>query len=1080
MNKVVTNKKSIKAIMLVLLLVVCTALTGCGLFQKETEKFAVLFFTDGAGTIASQSIEAGGKVTRPDDPVNPGYTFGGWYTDPAHTVEWNFDTDTINESRVLFAKWISPSGETNSDTSTTTCVVSFYENGGSTVAPQRVNMGDKVTRPNDPVKTGYTFDGWYTDDSYTVAWNFDTDTVTKKSITIYAKWKENVPKFAVMFFTDGGGTIASQSVEAGGKVKRPADPVKTGYTFGGWYTDSTHTVAWNFDTDTVNDSISLFAKWTSSSGQTNTENSTTTCVVLFYENGGSTVSPQRVNMGGKVTRPADPVKTNYTFDGWYADESYTKAWNFDTDTVNKTSITIYAKWKQNSSGGSNEEEENQGNTGTGEDVTVTFNVGLDARKKGLSNPAAVTVKSGNKITAPAVTLAGYTLSGWYVENGSTKWNFANNVTQTMTLFAKWTGGGAQVEYTPTMTTNNTLYIHYLRSEYTNWSLWVWSTGNGKKVSYSQIDNSGAIYAIDLSQYGSATKINFKPAIINSNGDWESSDGGDVTVTLSQTKKVGGSYHWFVQEGNTAAGTNYLAAQTTADGVTTEEKRESKTNVNRSYAANLPKAATVTGCDDMGVGYQIFVASFCDSNGDGVGDLKGITSKLDYFKDLNVDVLWLTPIQSSDSYHGYDCYDYYAIDPKFGTNADYRELVYKAHQKGIKVIMDLVVNHTSTSNEWFIKSKNCVVETVTYQDGTTAQVNYRDFYRWKKSSSVSYRYCAAGDGYSYYSSFGSSMPELNYDYQPVRDAMLDVAKYWMNFGLDGFRMDAIKHMFMWEESTNASSDVKGGVGDTGYEYNLTKDVEVFKELNYKLKQKFPNAFLLGEQLSGNVDDVSPFYAGMDSLFDFNTYYDLPGRIQNGSALAAANAFNSNATKYANNRGGRAINSMITSNHDIDRLSEKLSSNVNQEKLYFAVIMTLPGLSWIYYGDEIGLIGNKSDGKGDDGLRQSMKWTSSWANKCTAIYDYKINNSTKSVAEQESDNNSLLNYVKKLTKLRNDYPALISGNATCSTQDGMLKITVTGGGQTLTVYHNFSNSTKTVSGTPVFGTSAVTPYGTSVVI
>ncbi|MDE7107577.1 MAG: hypothetical protein K2O39_04565, partial [Clostridiales bacterium] len=542
------------------------------------------------------------------------------------------------------------------------------------------------------------------------------------------------------------------------------------------------------------------------------------------------------------------------------------------------------------------------------------------------------------------------------------------------------------------------------------------------------------------------------------------------------QKVGGSYHWYVTQGNTANGSNKAVAVSSGGGSAnrqTEDKRASVGNVNRATAAALPVMKTVDGWDEMGVGYQIFVASFCDSNNDGVGDLKGIISKLDYLKSLNVDVLWLTPIQSSNSYHGYDCYDYYSIDPKFGTNADYRRLVSEAHSRGMKIIMDLVVNHTSPNNEWFQKSKDGVIEEVTYQDGTKATVKYRDFYRWTNSGGN--RMESAGDGWYFYSSFGGNMPELNYDYQPVRDAMADVAAYWMSYGLDGFRMDAIKHVFMWDESENKQSDREGGANDRPYNYNETKNVEFFKEFNYKLKSKYPHCYLLGEQLNGNTDDVSPFYKGMDSLFDFNTYYNLPGRLD-GGASAAANEFNRNAQKYQTNRADRPINCMISSNHDINRLNAIIDGNTEKAKLYMAVIMTMPGLSWIYYGDEIGLAGKKG---GDDDLRQSMKWTSTWANKCTAIYDNGANNNTKSVAEQENDSNSMLSYVKSLTKFRNDNPALINGTATCSEDNGMLKIEVTGGGKMYTVYHNFSGSSKTVSGNVVFGSSTVPAYGTAIV-
>ncbi|MDE6029017.1 MAG: InlB B-repeat-containing protein [Clostridiales bacterium] len=876
---------------------------------------------------------------------------------------------------------------------------------------------------------------------------------------------------SVVFFVGEGSAVPAQSIKEGERVTRPTDPTRADYVFGGWYVDSDFGTEWDFDTKVSGSTLVLYAMWTPVQGGP-PEPIPQSTTVTFVTGCAAVVPAQVILVGNKVSQPS-VTNAGYTLDGWY--NGSTK-WNFDMDTVSGDTLTLTAKWIKNEQ----PPVVDPPIIGDGDDVTVTFNVGLDARKAGTYNPAPITVKAGSTIAAPQLKRNGYEVSGWYAEEDSAKkWNFATDkVTENVTLFAKWqVGGGTAVDYAPTMKDNDTLYIHYLRSagDYDGWAAWVWTSGEGRRCASVTVDKSGAVIAVDLKQIGNPSTVNFKIGKIpEGGGSWNGEDGGDVKLNLSSTQKVGGSYHWFVSQGNTAGGSNRLLEGSGESTRQTEPKRASVGNLNRAYAQGLPVMKTVGGWDEMGVGYQIFVASFCDSNGDGCGDLNGITSKLDYLQSLNVDVLWLTPIQSSNSYHGYDCYDYYSIDPKFGTNADYRKLVSEAHKRGMKIIMDLVVNHTSQQNEWFQKSKDGVIEEVTYQDGTKATVKYRDFYRWKNSGGN--RMESAGDGWYFYSSFNNTMPELNYDYQPVRDAMVDVAAYWMSYGLDGFRMDAIKHVFMWDESENASGDREGGANDKPYNYNETKNVEFFKEFNYKLKTKYPNCYLLGEQLNGNTDDVSPFYQGMDSLFDFNTYYNLPNRMDGGAAATAAD-FNANAQKYLNHRADRPINCMISSNHDVNRLNAQINGSTEKAKLYFAVTMTMPGLTWIYYGDEIGLVGQKGS---DDDLRQSMKWTSGWANKCTAIYDNGANRNTKSVADQQADDNSLLNYVKSLTKFRNDNPALINGTATCSEDNGMLKITVTGGGKTYTVYHNFSNSSKTVSGNVVFGSNTVPAYGTAIVV
>lgn len=876
-------------------------------------------------------------------------------------------------------------------------------------------------------------------------------------------------RYTVTFDSNGGTPVKSQTVNAGDKAVRPPAPTKAGSTFVDWCEDSALINAWGFETRTVEKDITLYAKW--QVGETEY------FTVTFDSNGGTPVNSQRVEKGGKAVIPAQPTKSGCIFVGWYKDDLLNVEWDFNVMTVDKNTV-IYAKWRD---GGNQGGEESK--------ATATFNVGLDARRKGLSNPPAQTVEKGKGITAPNVSLDGYRLKGWYAEDGDVAWDFGGGKLDTdTTFFAKWEAesGGGGYDYEPPydMRRDSTLYIHYLRDadDYDGWTVWAWTTGSGMRFTSAGRDEAGIALAIDLDMFGSTSTVNFKIAVIEDVGYdyiWGAADGGDNSVRLADAMKVGGSYHWFVKQNYTDSGSNRFSTGSESGSGVTEPLRANISDVDRTYAARLDKFKTADNIDEMGVGYQIFVASFCDSDGDGVGDIQGIIKQLPYLDSLNVDVLWLTPIQSSNSMHGYDCYDYYAIDPKFGTNADYRELVYKAHSRGIKVIMDLVVNHTSPQNEWFIKSRRGAIEDVTYQDGTKATVKYRDFYRWKNSAvSGSNRWHSSGDGWYYYSSFGSNMPELNYDCQAVRDAMADVAAYWMNYGLDGFRMDAIKHVFMWDESENKSGDVEGGSYDKPYNYNLTKNVEFFKEFNHKLKSKWPHCFLLGEQLSGNVGDVSKFYAGMDSLFDFNTYYDLPNKMAFGDVSGVASTFNSNAAQYERERGDRPVNSMISSNHDIPRLSRACGDDEDYMKLYFAVTMTLPGLSWIYYGDEIGLIGYKPSGNSpDDCFRQSMKWNSTWQYKCTAMRDFMFNEDTASVEEQLSDENSLLSYVQGLTQLRNDYPVLINGKATCSVENGMLKIVVTDGRSTVTSYHNFSYDEKTVSasGTPVFGSSTVPSHG-----
>ncbi|MCR4880134.1 MAG: hypothetical protein K5906_04185 [Bacilli bacterium] len=527
----------------------------------------------------------------------------------------------------------------------------------------------------------------------------------------------------------------------------------------------------------------------------------------------------------------------------------------------------------------------------------------------------------------------------------------------------------------------------------------------------------------------------------------------------------------------------------------------------------------------GVGYQIMVSSFADSDGDGFGDILGIKDKLDYLEDLGVNVLWLTPIQMSDSYHGYDISDYTQVDPKFGSKAsnhslgvqptaasameDYKDLIKAAHEKGMAVIMDLVLNHTSPTNKWFIKSAQL-------------DADYRGYYQWGnhekdgkviKEENSWYPY---GDHvYSYYAKFGSSMPELNYAYVSTRAAVATMACQWCEIGVDGFRMDAVKHIFMNDEVTADSGDTiiedlkknkKTGATIANYSSNLTKNLHFWRQLNFDVKSKYPNCFFVGENFDGHAYHVAPYYEGFDSLFDFYSYFNLTtmaakswgqnndtinGGPSSGHAFIAAGStqqgvgtwdLKSVLAKNKTYRGSTPINGAFTSNHDIARTINRIAGtgdkneqraagipasdgiayqgNVTTAENYaildkFATLVQiaeimLPGCTWIYYGDELGMTGNfpakdrnndpftSESAYADLYYRQPMKWVKSGKvgdGSYTTGYTVTgssmkvewdaINKSTtvKSVAEG-SDH---LNAIKAFAKFKGTHAAAIAYNS-----------------------------------------------------
>ncbi|MFH2034527.1 MAG: InlB B-repeat-containing protein, partial [Candidatus Margulisiibacteriota bacterium] len=280
--------------------------------------------TSGIPPIDTNNYESGQTVTVQGNTGNlekAGYRFVGWNTNaegsgttypPGQT--FSMGSDNVN----LYAKW-----------ETSLCLVDFNSEGGSTVPSQQVFYGEKVSEPNDPSKSGYTFAGWFREASGTTPWYFDRDIVTG-NITLYAKWTVN--QLTVSFYSNGGTFVAPQTVTYGQKATRPADPTKTGYSFTGWFKNPECTESWVFDLDAVIENITLYAGW-------NNANHT----VTFNSQGGSWVAPQTIPYGGKAAMPSRPTKGNYALAGWYTDASYSTLWVFASDTV-VDDMTLYAKW----------------------------------------------------------------------------------------------------------------------------------------------------------------------------------------------------------------------------------------------------------------------------------------------------------------------------------------------------------------------------------------------------------------------------------------------------------------------------------------------------------------------------------------------------------------------------------------------------------------------------------------------------------------------------------------------------------------------------------------------------------------
>ncbi len=842
--------------------------------------------------------------------------------------------------------------------------------------------------------------------------------------------------------------------------------------------------------------------------------------------------------------------------------------------------------------------------------TVTYDVGAEAKAAGVTvTPQSTVVMSGGSAVMPQEGYwEGHAVSGWY--NGDKAWDFSTSkVTENVTLTAHWeetTGSNVAENYEASLNWGESrhLYVHYLRAAhdssengavndsyeasthsydepiesavYGDWGLWVWEynpvPSEGRTFYPMKIDESGAVYDIyldgewDDGGWDSATRehksshVNYshteyigvqifsKDSRENGTGFWVN-DSGDITFQLDRAKRTAGDYHWFIRQNEGQNGTPTYESYIVFDPY--EGLEEGAAVSTHDVVSNKGNAYDVQpvadGWEENSVGYQIFIASFADSDNDGMGDLQGIIGKLDELKEFGVDTLWLTPFQQSNSYHGYDIQDYFTVDPRFGTLADYRELVTEAHKHGMKILMDFVLNHTSTSNPWFVKSSKLVKETVKMADGSYKTVDYRNFYTWQNEEYVSSltdeaarnQWYKDSNGYYFFSSFGSSMPELNFDYQAVRDAILDIALYWMSFGLDGFRLDAAKHIYMVNENPEHSNqiirDYSDGtaVGATkgDYSYDVKKDANFFTEFNAKLKASYPNALLLAENFNGDPVHIAQLYEGLDSQFNFNLYYDFAGAIgtnKEGYGTKAMQGYDAAQFDFSLYRSDY-IDAPFTSNHDVSRARSHMTAQwqdkagdwVEREmteslyqttgelaKVWAGVCLTLPGITWIYAGDELGMTGTKTANPTEDGaghedrwLRQPYKWTSKgnsvdedgvyqygWKSEDDVTCYFPIgfngyysewdqwNKKMDGLEQQKNDPTSIYSAYKDLIKVRKDHQQLFRyGKVEVLSKDNVkwmqYKISYNGTSLLVCVNPNGSSQSFAVEGVCIYATNGV---------
>ncbi len=390
-------------------------------------------------------------------------------------------------------------------------------------------------------------------------------------------------------------------------------------------------------------------------------------------------------------------------------------------------------------------------------------------------------------------------------------------------------------------------------------------------------------------------------------------------------------------------------------------------------------------------YEIFVRSFNDSNGDGIGDFNGITQKLDYLQGLGINAIWLMPIHPSPSYHGYDVINYYAVNSEYGSMDDFKKLLNEAHKHDIKIIIDLVLNHTSSQHPFFVDANS----------GPDSQ--YRDWYVWSNTSGGNYWH--EGNGGYYYGYFWSGMPDLNYRNPEVTQQMDNVVRYWLkDIGIDGFRIDAAKHLI--EEGNQVE--------------NTEATHEWFKSFYTFYKSENPNAYTVGEVYGAGAFLATKYSQQMDHIFNFELASGIINSV-NGESNSGINS----AWNFTLNDITTGDYATFLTNHDQNRVMSVLNGREEKAKLAAVMLLTSPGTPFIYYGEEIGMQGKKPD----EDIRLPMQWNAETNAGFTTGTPWRTPDPTYvdvNVVNQSEDSNSLLNLYRTLTKLRHEHSVLRSGS------------------------------------------------------
>ncbi len=439
-------------------------------------------------------------------------------------------------------------------------------------------------------------------------------------------------------------------------------------------------------------------------------------------------------------------------------------------------------------------------------------------------------------------------------------------------------------------------------------------------------------------------------------------------------------------------------------------------------------------------YEIFVQSFADSDGDRIGDLKGITQKLDYLDQLGVEAIWLMPIHPSPSYHKYDVVDYKAIHPDYGTMNDFKEMLAEAHRRGIKVMIDLVLNHTSEEHPWFQAALQ------------NPESKYRDYYVWASAeeiAKISARESGADNHHhpsqwhenllrkedqKYYGFFWKGMPDLNYDNPEVRKEALEIGRFWLEeIGIDGFRLDAARYIYLDSHSAKSRA--------------------WWQEFREEMQTYNPEVYLVGE-VWADAEKIAPYLRCLHACFNFDLGKAILKSIQTQKADSLLTEYQQIQELYQS-ASPDYVDAIFLTNHDQNRVMSALGNHPEKAKLAASMLLTLPGAPYIYYGEEIGMKGKKPD----EQIREPFLWDvyekdafrTKWITP-----QYNTEEQTTPLAVQKNDERSIFRHYQSLIRFRQNSSLLKQGKLVpaFSLGENLLSFYRVLGEDSLWVVHNLS--------------------------